>query len=799
MKQQTSSTESKPCLAVQADNLPEWMRDASRWLVWKSVSQKGKKPRKVPYYVNGEVRQGELDSPEDIAQLGTFDEAMATLMKGGYTGIGFALGKDGDGYWQGIDFDDLSAHPENENTIFEIELGDGAYIEVSPNGDGKHVLGYGQHFHSVIEKAERGIEAYAGGRFFTVTGQEGNANALLVDLAAHAEALRSTPASDTGTGNDELARDFTLAMVTAETVEDIRSALPHLAKYSDDNADWVQVGYALKTLAQAGFEDDALAMWHEFSAMSPKYEENECDKKWGDLKPDHSVPQVIFKLAKAAGWVNPRSLEGRQQELEAIRDEQRKRNAEIGHGVVDQASFETEIFSVQDMVERFVFDSNGSRVSDLQNPHFDYALADFRNLTKASVVLEPVSMPNGGVRMKKTPVADKWLESGAVLKTVHGRTFKAGGASIELSPTGTPSFNTWRPYNRRLAQSLPDSSKAQPFIDHVAWLFGNRTDDFLDWLAHIEQRPDVLPHTAWLHIAERTGMGRNWFSGVLCRMWRGNVAANFNLVSSLGSDFNGDLSKKVLAQVDELNEGSGAKRYNFSEKLKSMINCEERLINPKYGRQSVEYNACRFLMFSNHLTAIPLDDDDRRIEVVICNENPRSAEYYQHLYSLYDDPEFIAAVAKRLGERDLSGFNSGRRAQASEAKRMVIEHTESEGDSWARRMVELWPFDVVPASFVASACTGDAFGSDGGNRSLAHIVRRHKIEPFVPEGKDKPAPLKIGGHMMRLNVLRNHHLYTGNGCNIRARDAALASKKVFEPYEGEDVRAVLERLAGGDD
>lgn len=101
---------------------------------------------------------------------------------------------------------------------------------------------------------------------------------------------------------------------------------------------------------------------------------------------------------------------------------------------------------------------------------------------------------------------------------------------------------------------------------------------------------------------------------------------------------------------------------------------------------------------------------------------------------------------------------------------------------------------------VAAACTGDTFGSDStGNRALAHVIRRHKIEPFVPEGKDKPAPLKVGTHPMRLNVLRNHHLYTGNGCNMRARDAAAASMKVFKPHEGSDVRAVLERLAGGDD
>ena len=49
--------------------------------------------------------------------------------------------------------------------------------------------------------------------------------------------------------------------------------------------------------------------------------------------------------------------------------------------------------------------------------------------------------------------------------------------------------------------------------------------------------------------------------------------------------------------------GSGSRGWEHSEKLKGLITEEHRVINPKFGRQSVEYNACRWVLLSNHLSA----------------------------------------------------------------------------------------------------------------------------------------------------------------------------------------------------
>ena len=49
---------------------PVELTSRKQWLVWSLEQHQGeKKPRKVPYYINGKKRQGTQGSPEDLAQL----------------------------------------------------------------------------------------------------------------------------------------------------------------------------------------------------------------------------------------------------------------------------------------------------------------------------------------------------------------------------------------------------------------------------------------------------------------------------------------------------------------------------------------------------------------------------------------------------------------------------------------------------------------------------------------------------------------------------------------------------------
>lgn len=134
-------------------------------------------------------------------------------------------------------------------------------------------------------------------------------------------------------------------------------------------------------------------------------------------------------------------------------------------------------------------------------------------------------------------------------------------------------------------------------------------------------------------------IGRNWLGSVLVRVLRGHVLANAILDGVLAGTFNGRMSRKLLIVVDEARAGMrGTNAWQHSEKLKTILNPELREINEKHGLQRAEHNAMRWLVFSNHWDALPIERNDRRWNVV---ENPTTRQhtaYYDWLYEqLYRD------------------------------------------------------------------------------------------------------------------------------------------------------------------
>lgn len=147
--------------------VPVQMREAKRWLLWKLISNRNptKKPNKVPFWINGAARTGELDAEIDRANLATLNQALAAKQRGDFDGLGFALGPDGTGnYWQGIDLDDVDA-----NGLADLANSLPGYVELSPSRSGVHAFGYGAWFPALGSNGT-GIEAYCERRFFTVTG-----------------------------------------------------------------------------------------------------------------------------------------------------------------------------------------------------------------------------------------------------------------------------------------------------------------------------------------------------------------------------------------------------------------------------------------------------------------------------------------------------------------------------------------------------------------------------------------------------------------------------------------------------
>ena len=346
-----------------------------------------------------------------------------------------------------------------------------------------------------------------------------------------------------------------------------------------------------------------------------------------------------------------------------------------------------EVVSLEDALLRFVFAEIGQQVVDTETNRV-LTRAEFADAFAAS--RERRIDPETG-RLKTIPMARVWLEHPS-RKTTSTTTYRPSAGRLTVNPEGVPAINLWAEPTHRPPENW--TQLATIFTAHVDWLWGDDSQPFLDWLAHIEQRPGELPHFGWLHVARNHGLGRNWLAAVLTRVWTGHVAASFDLLGTLSSGFNGALSRCHLAIVDEIYEGGGL-QWRHESALRQLITADRRHINPKFGRQSVEYNCARWLLLSNHTGALPFDQNDRRFWVVSHQGQPRSAAYYENLYGQLREPALIAAVREFLRQRDIARFNPGQRPPLNSAKLEMIDMARSEADRMASDVARRWPVDVI--------------------------------------------------------------------------------------------------------
>lgn len=178
-------------LVEQLQNLPEAMKSRPQWLVWRFAKFDGdKKPRKLPCYVNGNMRgwpngrpakkdgkvtptpeQPNVDQGHELDRqhLVGFDEVLVALRSGRWDGVGFAF-LPGDGLI-GIDIDH-AIDPETgevSERCAQILKAVPSYTELSPSGSGVHIIVEGQT--TTFKSNDIGVEVFCNAQFFTCTGR----------------------------------------------------------------------------------------------------------------------------------------------------------------------------------------------------------------------------------------------------------------------------------------------------------------------------------------------------------------------------------------------------------------------------------------------------------------------------------------------------------------------------------------------------------------------------------------------------------------------------------------------------
>jgi putative DNA primase/helicase len=153
--------------AFSPDSIPEELRGLPRWLCWRSEIRDGK-PTKTPL----NPRTGDFAKVNDTSTWAPFNFAVQEAGRAGW-GIGFVFG---DSDLVGIDLDHVrdpktgAIIPKAQAIIDDV----GGYAEVSPSGTGVHVIARGTLAQGARNRVPlsdgTGLEVYASGRYFTMTG-----------------------------------------------------------------------------------------------------------------------------------------------------------------------------------------------------------------------------------------------------------------------------------------------------------------------------------------------------------------------------------------------------------------------------------------------------------------------------------------------------------------------------------------------------------------------------------------------------------------------------------------------------
>ena len=182
-------------------NIPDELKTHKAWLVWETTEiQPNGKFNKIPVYpTTGRRREGKQGSPEDLANLGTWADAVAAMENPKYAGVGFACLP-----CFGIVALDLDHCIKDDvrDPKWDWVL-EATYCEVSPSGSGLRAFWTGLARDG--KNHEAGVELFHSKGFVTVTGDffEGSEFAQLKpEICSRLEHLSTSKSSSSNNSLD---------------------------------------------------------------------------------------------------------------------------------------------------------------------------------------------------------------------------------------------------------------------------------------------------------------------------------------------------------------------------------------------------------------------------------------------------------------------------------------------------------------------------------------------------------------------------------------------------------------------
>ncbi|KAA6380598.1 MAG: hypothetical protein EZS28_023875 [Streblomastix strix] len=215
----------------------------------------------------------------------------------------------------------------------------------------------------------------------------------------------------------------------------------------------------------------------------------------------------------------------------------------------------------------------------------------------------------------------------------------------------------------------------QPYLDHIKQVISSNDttvyEYILKWFALIIQHPEQQTRVSMI-LRGGQGCGKNTFTDVLSELVSVYSLRNITSLTSVTGQFNSILSNRVFIVLNELTTFSSSIGHEV-DKLKSLITDPTLEIRIKFFSSRVEKNLLNFILVSNHLDPVHLDQDDRRYLVCQCDSKyTKNTQYFNNLFQHINQEGFYDNLITCFHKLDISQFDA-RIIPMTEAKKEIIE------------------------------------------------------------------------------------------------------------------------------
>ena len=236
----------------------------------------------------------------------------------------------------------------------------------------------------------------------------------------------------------------------------------------------------------------------------------------------------------------------------------------------------------------------------------------------------------------------------------------------------TDKYNLFRGFKYDDTTINYDMNKIQHYLNHIKYVCNENNEAyeyFINWMAHIIQKPDIKTEVAVVLFSSVEGIGKNIIWDVFAKLLEG-YETRFRDTSSLTQKFNSDMMGKLFVIGDEIK----ARAQEVADELKDIITRREEIIEFKGKDQFKLTDYKNYAFTTNNENVFKTTKSDRRYFMVEAPEEKKEAEHYKKLVDLLHDEETLKHLHYYFKNKDISMFSPRDIVVTDYKKRMIMEH-----------------------------------------------------------------------------------------------------------------------------